>query len=75
MKKEFWLPSVVFLAGSIPMVYFLQHMGWGGDYVLLLAMGTGALASAFVMPKKKYPADDSSTKTSAKDMTKNNTKK
>jgi hypothetical protein len=58
MKKELWLPSVIFLAASIPMVYFLQFMGWGGDFVLLIAMGAGVLASAFVMPKKKYPGDD-----------------
>ncbi len=58
MKKEFWLPSVIFLAASIPMVYFLQYTGWGGDYVLLLAMAAGALASAFVMPKKSAPPPD-----------------
>lgn len=47
MKKELWLPGLVFLAASIPMVYFLQYMKWGGDFVLLIAMGAGIIASAF----------------------------
>jgi hypothetical protein len=55
MKKEYWLPSVVFLAASIPTVLVLQFMGWGGDYVLLLAMGVGALATSFILPKLKKP--------------------
>lgn len=57
MKKEYWLPGVVFLAGSIPMVLLLQYTGWGGDYVLLLAMGAGALATSFVLPKLRKPTE------------------
>jgi hypothetical protein len=57
MKKEYWLPSVVFLAASIPAVLLLQYLGWGGDYVLLLAMGAGALATSFVLPKLKKPTE------------------
>ncbi len=57
MKKEYWLPGLVFLLASIPMVYFLQYTGWGGDYVLLLAMGSGALATSFVLPKLRKPTE------------------
>jgi hypothetical protein len=57
MKKEYWLPGLVFLVGSIPMVLFLQYTGWGGDYVLLLAMGSGALATSFVLPKLRKPTE------------------
>ncbi len=57
MKKEYWLPSVVFLVASIPTVLVLQYLGWGGDYVLLLAMGAGALATSFVLPKLKKPTE------------------
>ncbi len=49
------------------MVYFLQYTGWGGDYVLLIAMACGALASAFVMPKKTshQPSNTSDSKNNA----------
>ena len=57
MKKEYWLPSVVFLAASIPTVLILQSTGWGGDYVLLLAMGAGVLATSFILPKLKKPTE------------------
>jgi hypothetical protein len=74
MKKEYWLPGLVFLLGSIPMVLFLQYTGWGGDYVLLLAMGSGALATSFVLPKLKKPTEgDFPTQSNTK--TKNTKKK
>jgi hypothetical protein len=57
MKKEYWLPSVVFLIASIPTVLLLQYMGWGGNYVLLLAMGAGALGTSFVLPRLKKPSE------------------
>jgi hypothetical protein len=67
MKKEYWLPSVVFLAASIPTVLILQALAWGGDYVLLLSMGVGALATSFILPKLKKPTlgDDTSSMNSA----------
>jgi hypothetical protein len=57
MKKELWLPAVIFLIASIPTVVMLQHFKIGGDYVLLLAMGVGVLASTFFMPKNRPPED------------------
>ncbi len=64
MKKEYWLPSVVFLAASIPTVYLLQYLGWGGDFVLLLAMGMGALATSFILPKLRKPTEGDFSKPS-----------
>jgi hypothetical protein len=57
MKKEYWLPALVFLAASIPAVLILQHLGWGGDYVLLLSMGVGVLATSVVLPKLRKPTE------------------
>lgn len=57
MKKELWMPAVIFLAASIPTLLILQKLQFGGDYVLLLAMGAGVLASSFFMPKKRPPED------------------
>lgn len=57
MKKELWLPAVIFLAASIPAVVLLQYFQVGGDYVLLIAMGVGVLASSYFMPKKRLPED------------------
>jgi hypothetical protein len=57
MKKEYWLPALVFLIASIPTVLLLQHFGWGGDYVLLLSMGAGVLATSVVLPKLKKPTE------------------
>jgi hypothetical protein len=57
MKKELWLPAVIFLIASIPAGIMLQHFQIGGDYVLLIAMGVGVLASSYFMPKKRPPED------------------
>jgi hypothetical protein len=75
MKKEYWLPSVVFLVASIPTVYFLQYMGWGGDYVLLLAMGAGALATGLVLPRLRKPTEGDALAQANLEPNSNNTNK
>ena len=47
MKPEHWVPVAVFLGVSIPLVLLLNAMNVGGEYRIWIAIGAGALATAF----------------------------
>ena len=51
MKPQHWVPVAVFLAVSIPLVLLLNAMNVGGDYRIWIALGAGALATAFAQSK------------------------
>jgi hypothetical protein len=51
MKPQLWLPLVVFLGVSIPLVLLLNLMNVGGEYRIWIALGAGALATAFVQSR------------------------
>ena len=48
MKAQYWLPTVVFLGVSIPLLLLLTEFDWGGEYRLWISLGAGALATALV---------------------------
>ena len=61
MKPEYWVPVVAFLAVSIPLVLLLSAMGVGSELRLILAVGGGALATAFAqgqLRKKKQASEN-----------------
>jgi hypothetical protein len=51
MKPATWIPVLVFLAVSIPVVLLLNALQVGGEFRLWIAIGAGALASAFAQAK------------------------
>jgi len=51
VKPQHWVPVAVFLGVSIPLVLLLNVMNVGGDYRIWIAMGAGALATAFAQNK------------------------
>ena len=53
MKPQYWVPVTVFLAVSIPLVLLLNAMDMGGEYRVWIALGAGALATAFAQSKLK----------------------
>ena len=53
MKPEHWVPVAVFLGVSIPLVLLLNAMNVGGEYRIWIAIGAGALATAFAQGKLK----------------------
>ncbi len=60
MKPQHWIPVVVFLAVSIPLVLLLSSMGVGSELRLILAVGGGVLATAFAQGqlKKKQASEN-----------------
>jgi len=60
VKPQHWVPVVVFLAVSIPLVMLLAAMGLGSELRLILAIGGGALATAFAQGylKKKQASEN-----------------
>ena len=48
MKPQYWLPTAVFLAVSIPLLLLLTEFDLGGEYRLWISLGAGALATALV---------------------------
>ena len=48
MKPQYWLPTVVFLGVSIPLLLLLTEFDLGGEYRLWISLGAGALATALV---------------------------
>ena len=53
MKPQHWVPVLVFLAVSIPLVLLLNLMDFGGEFRVIIAIGAGALATAFAQSKLK----------------------
>jgi hypothetical protein len=51
VKAKLWLPLAVFLGVSIPLVLILNAMGVGGEYRIWIALGAGALATAFTQSR------------------------
>jgi hypothetical protein len=58
MKAKLWLPLVVFLAVSIPVVLLLNVMNVGGEYRIWMAIGAGALATAFAQKRLQANLQD-----------------
>ena len=53
MKPQYWVPPAVFLGVSIPLVLLLNAMDVGGEFRIVIAIGVGALATAFAQGKLK----------------------
>ena len=53
MKPHLWVPPAVFLAVSVPLVLLLNAIEVGGDFRIVIAIGVGALATAFAQSKLK----------------------
>ncbi len=51
MKPQHWVPVVVFLAVSVPLVLLLGALELGGEYRLWIALGAGVLATAFAQSR------------------------
>jgi hypothetical protein len=51
VKAKLWLPVAVFLAVSIPLVLLLNAVSVGGEYRIWIAIGAGALATAFAQSR------------------------
>jgi uncharacterized membrane protein len=51
VKAKLWLPVAVFLAVSIPLVLLLNAISVGGEYRIWIAIGAGALATAFAQSR------------------------
>jgi uncharacterized membrane protein SpoIIM required for sporulation len=51
VKAKLWLPLAVFLGVSIPLVLLLNAMNVGGEYRIWIAIGAGALATAFAQSR------------------------
>jgi hypothetical protein len=51
VKTQYWVPTVVFLATSIPAVLLLQELQWGGEFKLWIAIVVGGLATAFAQSR------------------------
>ncbi len=57
MNARHWLPPLVFLGTSVPSVWLLHALGIGGEYRIFIALGVGALATAFVQSRMRRPKD------------------
>jgi hypothetical protein len=53
VKPQHWVPVLVFLGVSIPLVLLLNLMDVGGEFRVVIAIGVGALATAFAQGKLK----------------------
>jgi hypothetical protein len=53
VKPLHWVPVAVFLCVSIPLVLLLGAFDVGGEYRLWIALGAGALATAFAQGQLK----------------------
>jgi hypothetical protein len=53
VNAKLWLPLAVFLGVSMPLVLILNALGVGGEYRIWIAIGAGALATAFTQSRLK----------------------
>jgi len=51
MKLEQFIPVGVFLAVSIPVVWILNALDFGGEQRVWVAIGVGALATGYAMSR------------------------
>jgi hypothetical protein len=57
VNAKLWLPLGVFLGVSIPLVLILNAVGVGGEYRIWIAIGAGALATAFAQSRVQNKKD------------------
>ena len=57
VNTRLWLPPLVFLGTSVPAVWLLHALDFGGEYRIFIAMGVGALATALVQSRLRRPKD------------------
>jgi hypothetical protein len=57
VKPQLWIPVAVFLAVSMPLVLLLNALQVGGEYRVWIAIGAGALATAFAQSRLAKQAD------------------
>ena len=53
MKTEYWLPAVVFLGVSVPLLMLLNELDLASEYRMWISLGAGALATALVQRRLK----------------------
>jgi hypothetical protein len=58
VKPQYWLPVLVFLAVSIPLVLLLNALDVGGEFRIWIAIGAGALATAFTQSRLKRSGEE-----------------
>jgi hypothetical protein len=51
VKLETFIPVAVFLAVSIPVVWLLNALDFGGEYRVWVAIGVGALATGYAQSR------------------------
>jgi hypothetical protein len=60
VKAKLWLPLAVFLGVSIPLVLLLNLFNVGGEYRIWIAIGAGALATAFAQSRMQANSQSNS---------------
>ena len=57
MNARHWLPPLVFVGTSVPAVWLLHALDFGGEYRIFIALGVGALATALVQSRLRQPKE------------------
>ncbi len=57
MKAQLWLPLATFLGVSLPVLLLLQVFDQFAEHRVWIALGAGALATAFVQSRMKPRGD------------------
>jgi hypothetical protein len=58
VKPQHWVPVAVFLGVSIPVVLLLNAINVGGEFRIWIALGAGALATAFAQGRLKRSGEE-----------------
>ena len=58
MKPQHWIPLFVFLGVSIPLVLLLNMLDLAGEHRVWIALGAGALATAFAQSRLKSRGEE-----------------
>ena len=53
MKREYWLPPVIFIGVAVPVVLLLNMLEVGGEYRLWIALAAGVAATAIAQSRLK----------------------
>ena len=51
MKPQWWVPVLVFLGTSIPVILLLNWFQVGGDFRVWIAIAAGVLATAYAQKR------------------------
>jgi hypothetical protein len=51
MKPQHWLPPLVFLGTAVPTVFVLHVLDVGGEFRIFIALGVGAIATAWTQSR------------------------